>query len=147
MRSLLVLPFLALSFAANAAPSTYDIYLQACDQSTDCVRVADFGLGPNGAAAEASAQGINIRVDTIAMGPDTATVRLTLNLVPRQLAYASLGTRQESAASRFGFQVEPCTMQKGHFVLLGVFSGGNKVYQVWGRLSLPHMAPNILAAR
>jgi len=147
MRKLLASLFLGLALPASAASNTYDLYVLACDDSTDCLRVADIGVNQEGPAGEYSAPGISLRVDTLSAGAEAATVRLTLNLTPRALAFASLGSRREATASRFSFQVEPCTIRRGQFGFLGTFSGGNKIYQVWGRMTSKRSSGEVVAAR
>lgn len=147
MRNLLAFAVLATAVPAFAASSSYDIYVLACDDSTDCLRVADIGVDQDGPAGEYSAPGISLRVDTLSADTEAATVRLTLNLTPRALAFASLGSRREASASRFSFQVEPCTIRRGQFGFLGTFSGGNKIYQVWGRMTPKRSATEVVAAR
>jgi hypothetical protein len=148
MRTLLAfVAFFSLTLTASAASNTYDIYVLACDDGTDCLRVADIGIEQEGVTAEYSGPGINLRIDTLATSPEAVTVRLTVNLTPRALAFASLGSRREAAASRFNFQVEPCTIKRDQFGFLGTFSGGNKIYQVWGRMLAKPSAPEVVAAR
>jgi hypothetical protein len=149
MRSLHVLfALLVLSLPASAASNDiYDIYVLACDGSTDCLRVADIGIEPEGQLADYSGPGINLRIETLASGSDSATVRLAMNLTPKALAFASLGTRRESNNSRFSFQIEPCIIKRDHFGFLGTISGGNKVYQVWGRMLAKRSTAEVVASR
>jgi hypothetical protein len=148
MRSLLAcIAFFCFTLTASAATNTYDIYVLACDDGTDCLRVADIGVDQEGASAEYSGPGIGLRIDTLATSRDAVTVRLTLNLTPRALAFAALGSRREAAAARFTFQAEPCTIKRDQFGFLGTFSGGNKIYQVWGRMLAKPSIPEVVAAR
>jgi hypothetical protein len=148
MRSLLA--FIALfgfTLTAAAGASSYDIYLLACDNGTDCLRVVDADVDRDGPTSEYAAPGVNLRIDTLASNVDGATVRLIVNLTPRALAFASLGTRKEAASARFTFQAEQCIIKRDQFAVLGTFSGGNKIYQVWGRVSYKRSAAEIVASR
>lgn len=148
MRSLLAfIAFFGLALTASAASNSYDIYVLACDDGTDCLRVADIGIDQEGPTAEYSGPGINLRIDTLATSPEAVTARLTLNLTPRALAFADLGSRREAATSRFGFHIEPCTIKRDQFGFLGTFSGGNKIYQVWGRMLAKRSAAEVIASR
>lgn len=148
MRSLLV--FIALfgfTLSATAESSSYDIYLLACDNGTDCLRVVDADVEHEGPSDEYVAPGVSLRIDTLVSSVDGATVRLIVNLTPRSLAFASLGSRKEAASARFTFQAEPCIIKRDQFAVLGTFSGGNKIYQVWGRVSYKRSAAEIVASR
>ncbi|MBI4998171.1 MAG: hypothetical protein HZC22_15020 [Rhodocyclales bacterium] len=148
MRGLLAfIAFFGLTLSAWAASNTYDVYVLACDDGTDCLRVADIGVDQEGPTADYSGPGISLRIDTLTIGAESAIVRLTLNLTPRALAFASMGTRREAASARFSFQAEPCTIRRNQFGFLGTFSGGNKIYQVWGRLMAKPSAAEVVASR
>lgn len=147
MRKLLAF-FALFGLALTAlAANTYDIYVLACDDGSDCLRVADIGVDQEGPTADYTGPGINLRIDTLTTGAESTTVRLTLNLTPRALAFASLGSRREATASRFSFQVEPCTILRDQFRFLGTFSGGNKIYQIWGRMLVKPSAAEVVASR
>ena len=148
MRALLaIIAFLGFPLAATAGSSSYDIYLLACDNGTDCLRVVDADVEHEGPTSEYSAPGVNLRIDTLASNADGATVRLVINLTPRALAFAALGNRKEAASARFTFQAEPCIIKRDQFAVLGTFSGGNKIYQVWGRVTYKRTAAEIVASR
>jgi hypothetical protein len=148
MRSLLAfIALFGLTSTATAGSSSYDIYLLACDNGTDCLRVVDADVEHEGLSDEYVAPGVNLRIDTLASSVEGATVRLVVNLTPRSLAFASLGSRKEAASARFTFQAEPCIIKRDQFAVLGTFSGGNKIYQVWGRVTYKRTAAEIVASR
>ena len=149
MRNLLAfLGFLGLTMAASAASNTmYDIYVLACDGSTDCQRVAEGNIVRDGVTNEFNGPGVNLRFDTLATTADADTVRLSVSLAPKALALVSLGTHRQGTTSRFGFQIEPCVLKRDQYSSLGTFSDGSKVYQVWGRMLTKLPYSGILASR
>lgn len=136
MRTFLVSLVLGVSsmLAWGGEPTNrYDIYVLACDNGTDCLRVVDVDVDHDGRVGEFSGPGVSLRIDTLASNSDSTTVKLSVNLVPHGLAFSSLGTRKEAANARIAFQIEPCTIKREQFAVIATFSGGNKIYQVWGR--------------
>lgn len=144
MRGFPAILFFGVSLTASAAPNAYDIYVQACDG--DCVRVVDVVAPRSGASTEINSPGINLRIDALSADADTATVRLSMNLAPLQMVRTSMEPRKETV-SRLGFLLEPCTLRKGRYSLLGNFSGGGTIYQVWGRLTPDASPDRVLASR
>lgn len=146
MRGLLAILILGVSMTASAGSSKYEIFVQACDGGTDCIRVVDVSVTRDGISTEINNPGINLRIDALSADAETTTVRLTMSLAPGQMVRASMGTRKDTA-TKVGFQIEPCTLRKGQFGILGTFSGSGKIYQVWGRLA-PDASPDpVLASR
>lgn len=146
MRGLLAILVFGVSMAVSAASSKYEIFVQACDGGTDCVRVVDVSVTRDGISTEISNPGISLRIDALAADAETTTVRLTMNLTPAQMVRASTGARKDGA-TRVGFQIEPCTLRKGQFGILGTFSGNGRIYQVWGRLAPDGSSDSVLASR
>lgn len=140
--------FLGIPLTAAAGSSdSYDIYVLACDRGTDCLRVVDVGVARAGPASEHVAPGVNLRIDTLSKESDAETVRLTVNLTPHSLAFASLGKRTEAPNSRISFQMEPCIIKQDRFTVIATFSGGNKIYQVWGRTMSTPSSKEVVASR
>lgn len=148
MRKLLtLLALFGFSNLALAATTSYDIYVMACDSGTDCLRVADVEIDRDGPSVEYSGPGFTLHIDTLAGNAEEAVVRLSVNLVPKGLAFASLGSRREASSAKLSFQIEPCTLKRSQYGFLGTFSGGNKIYQVWGRMMSKQPAGEVVASR
>lgn len=143
-----IFAFLCIPLTAVAGDSeSYDIYVLACDRGTDCLRVVDVGVARAVPVSEHVAPGVNLRIDSLSKEADAETVRLTVNLTPRSLAFASLGKQADAPNSRINFQMEPCIIKQDRFTVIATFSGGNKIYQVWGRTTTKKPSTEIVATR
>lgn len=143
MRTLLATAFITLLAApAEAATSTYDLYLLACDGQTDCRRVATLVLGADGQKNDYPTPGVNVRIEQLSTLPDGAVIRMALSLNPTQLDAASSAGRGK--AGQVSIEVDSTILRQDYYSPLVVFSTTGKVYQLWGRqVGAPAAAKNL----
>lgn len=143
MRHLLATVFITLLAAqAEAATSTYDLYLLACDGQTDCRRVATLVLGADGQKNDYPTPGVNVRIEQLSTLPEGAVIRMALSLNPSQLETASAAGR--SKAGQVSIEVDSTILRLDYYSPLVVFSTTGKVYQLWGRqVGSPAAAKNL----
>jgi len=133
MRTLIPALFLGLlAPPALAAPSAYDLYLLACDGLSDCQRVANLTLAADGRQLDTPTPGVGLRVETLLLAKDSATIRTELNLSPSVL---NATAQRAPRGGQITLQIESTTLHPGYFSPIAVFSGSGKIYQLWGRLA------------
>ncbi|NTV68688.1 MAG: hypothetical protein HGA71_00940 [Azonexaceae bacterium] len=142
MRILLATLFSAV-FAgpALAGPSAYDLYLLACDGTSDCQRVANVELGPDGQKNEHPTPGIQVRVEQLSVLPEGAVVRMSMTLNPTQLGVAG------GSGGQVSIEVDSAIMRHSYYSPVVVVSTTGKVYQLWGRQVTSGAAAKSLAQR
>ncbi|PKO42857.1 MAG: hypothetical protein CVU31_14020 [Betaproteobacteria bacterium HGW-Betaproteobacteria-4] len=133
MRKLLPLGFAALlAMPAQAAPTAYDLYLLACDGASDCQRVANVELGPDGQKNEHPTPGIQVRIEQLSVLPEAAVVRMVMTLNPVQLGVVG-STAGRASGGQVNIEVDSAIMRQRYYSPVVVFSTTGKVYQLWGR--------------
>lgn len=135
MRILVALLVLGFIGGARAAAPDYDLYVLVCDRA-HCHRAPNVTLGADAQRSEYRAPGIALHVDTLAVGPDTAAVRLSVDIVPRLFAAALPGAAGDGGG-RVRVQVEPRSLRPVHYAPITTFSSGERIYQIWARLAGP----------
>lgn len=128
---------------AQAAPSTYDLYLLACDGQTDCRRVATLVLGADGQKNEYPTPGVNVRIDQLSTLPEGAVIRMALTLNPAQIDAAG-SVASPGKGGQVSIEVDSTILRQDYYSPLVVFSTTGKVYQLWGRqVGTPGTAKNL----
>lgn len=129
----------------QASPSTYDLYLLACDGLTDCRRVATLMLGADGQKNDNPTPGVNVRIDQLSTLPEGAVVRMALTLNPAQLDAGTTASRGKGG--QISIEVDTTILRQDYYSPLVVFSTTGKVYQLWGRQIAAPAALKNLALR
>ena len=124
-----------------AGPSAYDLYLLACDGASDCQRVANVELGPDGQKNEHPTPGIHVRVEQLSVLPEGAVVRMSMTLNPTQLGVAG------GSGGQVSIEVDSAIMRHSYYSPVVVVSTTGKVYQLWGRQVTSGAAAKSLAQR
>ena len=121
-----------LAQSALAAPSVYDLYLLACDGLSDCQRVANLTLAADGRQLDTPTPGVGLRVETLLLAKDGATIRTELTLSPPVL---NSSAQRPQRGGQISLHIESTTLRPGYYSPVAVFSGSGKIYQLWGRLA------------
>ncbi|PKO36979.1 MAG: hypothetical protein CVU33_15475 [Betaproteobacteria bacterium HGW-Betaproteobacteria-6] len=133
MRALFPLGFTALlAMPVYAATTAYDLYLLACDGASDCQRVANVALGPDGQKNEHPTPGLQVRIEQRSVLPEAAVVRMVMTLNPAQLGIAG-GTAGPASGGQVNIEVDSAIVSQRYYSPVLVFSSSGKVYQLWGR--------------
>ena len=133
MRTLIPAFFLGLlALPATAAPSAYELYLLACDGLSDCQRVANLTLAADGRQLDTPTPGVGLRVDTLLLTKEGATIRTELSLSPPIL---NVSAQRAPRGGQISHHIESTTLRAGYYSPVAVFSGSGKIYQLWGRLA------------
>lgn len=112
---------------------SYEFFLLACDQQSDCQRVANLRLGSDGQQLDRPTSGLNVHVDTLSSNLESANVRLSMSVAPSRL-HADGGSAGRDAKGLMSFQVESASLNRNYYSPIAVFSGAGRIYQLWGRL-------------
>jgi len=115
-----------------AAPSVYDLYLLACDGLSDCQRVANLTLAADGRQLDTPTPGVGLRLETLLLAKDGATIRTELNLSPPVL---NATAQRAPRGGQITLHIDSTTLRPGYFSPIAVFTGSGKIYQLWGRLA------------
>lgn len=121
-----------LASPALAAPSAYDLYLLACDGLSDCQRVANLTLASDGRQLDTPTPGVGLRIETLLLAKDGATIRTELTLSPPVL---NASAQRPPRGGQISLHIESTTLRPGYYSPVAVFSGSGKIYQLWGRLA------------
>lgn len=124
----------------------YEFFLLACDQQSDCQRVANLRLGSDGQQIDRPTAGVNVRVETMSHTLENATVRLSMSVVPAKL-HAEGPTAGRDAKGQMSLQVESASLNRNYYSPLAVFSGAGRIYQLWGRLEAAEAVAKGLAMK
>ena len=124
----------------------YEFFLLACDQQSDCQRVANLRLGSDGQQIDRPTSGVNLRVETLSNSLENATVRLSMSVVPARLQ-AEGASAGRDAKGQMSLQVESASLNRNHYSPVAVFSGSGRIYQLWGRLETAEVVAKGLAMR
>ena len=132
MRALVSAIFLGLlAQPASASSAAYELYLLACDGHSDCQRVANLTLASDGRQLDSSTPGVGVRVETLFLSREEASIRAELNLSP---AILRASTQRSPKEGQVAFQIEATALHSGYFSPIAVFSSSGRIYQLWGRL-------------
>jgi len=125
---------------------SYDFFLLACDQQSDCQRVANLRLGSDGQQLDRPTSGVNVHVDTLSCSLESATVRLSMSVAPARLHADGAGAGRDQKG-QMSFQVESASLNRNYYSPIAVFSGAGRIYQLWGRLDIVEQAAKGLAMK
>ncbi|PKO30893.1 MAG: hypothetical protein CVU34_18550 [Betaproteobacteria bacterium HGW-Betaproteobacteria-7] len=132
MRTLFAVFLFALgSLSAQAAAPVYEFYVLACDAISDCRQIASISLAADGQVEEPATPGIAIRI--AAPARESGAVRLSVNLEPARLFAAS----SAPSPGPVSLQFHTSSLRLGYFSPIAVFGSDGKIYQLWGKLTVP----------